>query len=218
MNLDGSDHFNATNSLEDARPSWATNESLVLFSRKESDHNARLYLEGTWRDRETTLIQHGTAPAYGETPSWLGSGQIVYHLCNPDCGIFLTDENGASPKHLLENTSKTTPEGSPGGKSIAFMTNRDGNWEIYVIQASGNGLKRLTNRLAVDGLPTWSPDGSYIAFVSNYGGQWAVWAIRPDGSGLQELFDLNGTMDGVVRDEPVFSSAGWMEEQISWSR
>lgn len=222
MDLDGSNRFNATNSLEDARPSWATNKSLLLFSRKEADRNGRLYVDGAWQGEETQLIQHGTSPAYGETPSWLNMDRqtVVYSLCNPGCGIFVCNRNGQGPTRLLDDPGKTTPEGSPDGTHIAFMSNRDGNWEIYVMNADASKLKRLTNDSAIDGLPTWSPDGSYIAFVSNRTGNqnWSIWAIRPDGTGLQKLFDLDGTMDGVVDEEPTYSSAGWKEEQISWTR
>jgi Tol biopolymer transport system component len=96
------------------------------------------------------------------------------------------------------------------------MSMRDGNWEIYVVNSDGTGLKRLTKDPAIDGLPTWSPDGSYIAFLSNRGGEWAIWAIRPDGSGLRRLFTLGGSPDGIVGIDRE-NSRGWLEERISWT-
>ncbi len=47
---------------------------------------------------------------------------------------------------------------------IAFLSNRDGNYEIYVMNADGSGQQRLTNDLEQDYAPSWSPDGSKIAF------------------------------------------------------
>ena len=86
------------------------------------------------------------------------------------------------------------------------MTDRDGNWEVYLVNADGSGLKRLTNRMANDGLPAWSPDGKTIAFVSDLGGVWAVWAMDPDGSNPRRLFDMGG--GGLASD--------WLHERISW--
>ena len=49
---------------------------------------------------------------------------------------------------------------------IAFVSYRDGNPEIYVMDADGKNQRRLTNRFADDDSPSWSPDGKRIAFVS----------------------------------------------------
>ncbi len=43
---------------------------------------------------------------------------------------------------------------------IAFQTNRDGNYEIYVTQPDGTDYTNLTNNAAQDYSPSWSPDGS----------------------------------------------------------
>ena len=45
-----------------------------------------------------------------------------------------------------------------------FHTNRDGNFEIYMMNRDGSGQTRLTNNTAFDSLPEWSPDGTRIAF------------------------------------------------------
>jgi Tol biopolymer transport system component len=87
------------------------------------------------------------------------------------------------------------------------MSDRDANWEVYVMNADGSGLERLTRDPAHDGLPVWSPDGKQIAFVSNKGGAWAIWAMSPDGSNRRKLFDIGG---GGMAFE-------WQQEQISWA-
>ena len=49
--------------------------------------------------------------------------------------------------------------GEPAAGKIAFMSNRDGNDEIYVMNADGSGQTRLTNNPADDFYPVWSPAG-----------------------------------------------------------
>lgn len=74
---------------------------------------------------------------------------------------------------------------------IAFTSGRDGNSEIYVMDADGTNLKRLTNSPANDFEPSWSPDGSKIAFASivNYT-KYQIYLINADGTNLRRLTDL----------------------------
>jgi hypothetical protein len=54
---------------------------------------------------------------------------------------------------------------SPDGRRIAFVSDRDGNWEIYVMAADGTGQRRLTNTPVDEGAPAWSADGKKIAYL-----------------------------------------------------
>ena len=50
---------------------------------------------------------------------------------------------------------------------IVFTSERDGNYEIYVMDANGKSIKRLTHHPTADGQAVWSPDGTRIAFASD---------------------------------------------------
>jgi len=82
---------------------------------------------------------------------------------------------------------------SPDGKSIAFVSQRDGNMELYVMGADGSGVRRLTDNFALDDHPAWSPDGTRIAFVSTRepapaGRAWnAIYTMSADGSNVRRL-------------------------------
>jgi TolB protein len=79
------------------------------------------------------------------------------------------------------------PAWSPDGGKLAFMSSRDGNPEIYIINRDGSGLRRLTTHPNADVTPTWSPTGTQIAFTSDRTGQPQIWIVNVDGTGLQRI-------------------------------
>ena len=92
---------------------------------------------------------------------------------------------------------------SPVSGRIAFMSNRDGNWEIYVMNTDGSGETRLTNNLGDDRWPTWSPDGVKIAFGSEHDGSGEIYVMNADGSGQTNL-----TNNPAFDSDPAWSPDG----------
>ena len=73
---------------------------------------------------------------------------------------------------------------------IAFSSNRDGNFEIYVMDDDGGNLRRLTNHPDRDFSPSWSPDGKRIAFSSYRAGNWGtleIYVMDADGGNQRRL-------------------------------
>ena len=70
---------------------------------------------------------------------------------------------------------------------IAFISFRDGNTDIYVIDAGGHNEIQLTSDPNDDYSPTWSPDGEQIAFVSNRNGNRDIYVLSVDGTHLTQL-------------------------------
>lgn len=75
---------------------------------------------------------------------------------------------------------------------IAFGSTRDGNWEIYLMNADGTGQTNLTNNPAQDSSAAWSPDGHKIAFDSIRDGNWEIYLMNPDGSAQTRLTNNSG--------------------------
>jgi TolB protein len=205
-----------TDFREDNLPYWSPNsESIVLATtRDQPGHPQRIYVieqvPFVGKTELGRLLAYPQGAVQGEYPSWTPDGRILYKGCDyrmtpPECGLFSIPASSGEFTKLTNNDQDTAPDGN--GDKIAFMSTRDGNWEIYIMNNDGSGVKRLTNNASNDGLPTWSPDGKTIAFVSNQGGPWAVWAMSPDGSHRRKLFDIG---DGGLVSE-------WYKERISWA-
>jgi len=83
--------------------------------------------------------------------------------------------DGSDAMRLTTNSAGDFgPSWSPDGSKIAFWSDRDGNSEIYVMNADGSEQTRLTDNSASDQEPAWSPDGRRIAFVSSRDGFTAI--------------------------------------------
>ena len=87
-----------------------------------------------------------------------------------------------------DTTSASDPAFSSDGSRIAYVSQRDGNAEIYVMNADGTGATRVTNDLQADGRPSFTPDGQALVFHSaRTAGKQQIWAVNVDGTGLVQL-------------------------------
>ena len=84
---------------------------------------------------------------------------------------------------------------------IAFSSTRDGDPEIYVMDADGSNQTRLTNNPAYDDQPHWSPDGTKIAFISDRDGNFEIYSMSATGSDVTRLTN-NPAGDGFPAWSP----------------
>ena len=91
------------------------------------------------------------------------------------------DEPGAPHQPRAEDGGRLA--WSPDGSRIAFSSFRDDNDEIYVMNADGTNLRRMTNHPAKDRYPAWSPDGQRLAFSSHRDGNDEIYVMNADGTG-----------------------------------
>ena len=148
---------------------------------------------------EAPVAEEGVAePADGEVEE--GASEI------------LDDGTGMMAEEVDEYAIEISAE-QRTGEIFAFVSDRDGNLEIYTALVDGSEVERLTEDAAADRWPAFSPDGAYLAFSSDRTGNWSTFIMRVDGSGLQQIsgiegsddlyptFSPDGTRLAVVRDE-----------------
>ena len=107
-----------------------------------------------------------------------------------DWEIYAVNADGTDLTRLTNNDAHDyQPVWSPDGRRIAFISERDGdrlriprNQEIYVMNADGTDVTRLTNNVDDDGQPAWSPDARRIAFTSVRDGNADIYVVNEDGT------------------------------------
>ncbi len=109
------------------------------------------------------------------------------------------------------SSNESQPCFSPDGTRIAFVSDYDGDDEIYIMDAIGGGnVLQLTENTALDGRPRWSPDGSTIVYHSTVDNQWLELYTIPATGGEPTRLTTNDYPDS----SPVFSPDG---ASIAWS-
>jgi len=91
--------------------------------------------------------------------------------------------------------SDQAPALSPDGRQVLFESDRDGDGEIYLINANGTGLANLSQHSGEDWHPKWAPDGKSVIFTSNRlgdGENFEIFEMGADGTGLRRLTDFEG--------------------------
>jgi serine/threonine-protein kinase len=147
----------------------------------------------------------------GRTPDWSSQGDMIaYQGTDPagnDPGVYLVPFDGGETIRLTNHQSDRAPDFSPDGMQLAYMSTKDGNWNIYTISAAGGTPQQITTSPGQDGLPVWSPDGTKIAYVSDAEGSWAIYVMEAKGGTPVKVTPW----DGVNQPD-------WLLSQIWWAK
>ncbi len=103
--------------------------------------------------------------------------------------LFAADRsNLAQLRKVSADTGQAVdPAVSPDGSRIAFVSTRDGIPHIYVMDADGGNVTRLTSDPQPDARPAFTADGEAIVFASQRTGKQQIWTVNVDGTGLKQL-------------------------------
>lgn len=135
-----------------------------------------------------TLLTDPFAWGGGTLGAWSPDGQrLALTLHYGDSEVYLVDADGSGFANLTDNPADDlSPVWSPDGTHIAFVSDRNDEFAIYVMEADGSNLTHVANDAV---FPAWSPDGSGLAFVSDRDGNLEIYVADTDGSNLTRLTD-----------------------------
>lgn len=147
--------------------------------------------EGSFVEAASLDSQHFDPVSIGYVQPPLASGSLlVSRGAYEDWSPVIVHADGSGETILIERSGlDISPTSSPDGHRIAFVSDRDGNLEIYSMNPDGSDPVNLSNHPSVDTDPVWSPDGQRILFVSDRAEQFLfqLYVMNADGSNVQRL-------------------------------
>ena len=101
--------------------------------------------------------------------------------------VYIVPFEGGAPRRITQKSPSYWHGWSPDEKTLAFVGERNGDFDIYTIPAEGGEETRLTTAKGLDDGPEYSPDGTYIYFNSERTGHMQIWRMKADGSGQEPV-------------------------------
>jgi TolB protein len=181
-------------------PNWTHDGSAFLFNR--DGHIKRLAVGS---DKPSTIDtgfatrcnnDHGISPDATQIAISDNSQDDHNSL------VYIVPIAGGTPRRITQKSPSYWHGWSPDGKTLAFVGQRNGDFDIYAIPAAGGEETRLTTSKGLDDGPEYSPDGKYIYFNSERTGRMQIWRMKPDGSEQEQVFsdDLNNWFPHISPD------------------
>ena len=141
-------------------------------------------------------------------PSFSPNGKNLVYTnlhCNEACGRFIQELWLTSPADswakqlVLTNSFCKQPVYSPDGKKVAYASDKEGNFDIWILDLDSGLPRQITTNKNTDESPAWSPDGDKIAFISNRSGNMDIWLKDLKTGALKKLKPF-GDRDVSCRD------------------
>jgi TolB protein len=160
-------------------PSWSPAEQIAFTQAPNDESLSRLFLI----DRDRSAKEVSTRLSHIFQPSWAPDERRIA-VSKLGAGIYSVDVRDGSARALTSRESDEAPAWSPDGGRILFQRQVSAsNWDIYEVDPTGEGLRRVTRGPLQQTNPSWSPDGEKVAFAEQQrNGNWAIYTMNRDGS------------------------------------
>jgi TolB protein len=210
MRANGSEQTNLTDTAAfDTNPIWSADGNQIAFISDRDGEWAiyTMYADGARPTRLNVDYMPFWIPTCSTSPrdfGWLSpDGKQVTFVRDRD--IYLADIEETHQIQLTQNASSNwCPVWSPNGARIAFLSTRDTNMKLYIMNADGTQQTRMTHDTSKSERSfTWSLDGTRIAFVAYHGYlNTDIYVMNADGSGLTSLIETPATSEDEISWRP----------------
>lgn len=179
-------------SADDFQPAWSPDGKKLAWVQA-ADGVSQIYVMNPDGSGKSNLSNSNSRD---QLPVWSPDGsRILFErrgntLLSPNWEIYVMNADGSAKINLSKKHTATDQHArwSPSGAQVVFVSQRDGNREVYRVNADGTGLLRLTQNAFDDDFPDWSPDGQTIAFEWHGGASPdQVYIMNADGSAQHAL-------------------------------
>jgi TolB protein len=172
-------------------PNWTRDGSSFLFNR--NGHIERLPVSGGKPETIDTGFATRCNNDHGLSPDGAQLAISDNTLEDHRSLVYIVPVGGGMPRRITQASPSYWHGWSPDGKTLAFVGQRNDEFDIYTIPAAGGQETRLTTAPGLDDGPEYSPDGKYIYFNSERTGHMQIWRMHADGSEQEQVFvdDLN---------------------------
>jgi TolB protein len=171
-------------------PNWMPDGKSLLFNR--NGRIERLALAGGTPQVIDTGFANRCNNDHGISPD--GSQLVISDSSQEDhrSRVYVLPIGGGTPRRITELSPSYWHGWSPDGRTLAFVGERNGEFDIYTLPASGGPTSgeeetRLTTAKGLDDGPEYTPDGTHIYFNSERTGSMQLWRMRADGSAQEQI-------------------------------
>jgi len=166
-------------------PNWTPDGGSLLFNR--NGHIERISAKGGKPETIDTGFADRCNNDHGISPD--GKELAISDNSQEDhqSRVYLVPIGGGAPRKITQRSPSYWHGWSPDGKTLAFVGQRNGDFDIYSIPVAGGEETRLTTAKGLDDGPEYSPDGKYIYFNSERTGSMQLWRMKPDGSEQEQI-------------------------------
>ena len=187
-------------------PNWTRDGKRFLFNKdgRIMSISANEPTAGAFDSRMPQIVSTGSADHCNNDHGISPDGSELAISDNSDRGesvVYIVSSAG-NLRRITQKSPSYWHGWSPDGKTLAFVGQRDGEFDIYTIPVAGGDETRLTTAKGLDDGPEYSPDGKYIYFNSERTGHMQIWRMNADGGEQEQVFsdDLNNWFPHISPD------------------
>lgn len=172
MNSDGSNGLKLTETADSRGPSVNPDVSRLAYASRVSGN----YDIWTMATDGTDNVRLTDGDGDEMSPSWDPEGNTIVYSSSGD--IFTIGIDSVRPIGLIQDPNNNIePAYSPDGGTIVYASDVGGDYDLWLMDPTGNSQVKLTNDLSSERAPAWSLDGRKIAYVSNRDGEYNIWVM-----------------------------------------